>query len=336
VVGLSLLVLFLWTLVLATLGATLGSVSPAWILPSVAIYFVGIWLRAARWRLLMAPFADVSAGRLFRTILIGLAVNNIVPLRLGELVRTYLLKRSHNVPIASSLATILIERLLDLFVLCALMTVVLLLVPLGGVVLALAGTTATVTAVGIIGLLVITVVPKRLLDRLFDFGIGLADRMHHKLGDLARSLVDGVRVIENPKSVLQIVPLSILCWLAELGTYIFLMFALGFNSGLLSLIAGMVIANLVTILPAAPGYVGTYDFFLQRTLADSFGVPDAIAGAYTIVTHAVLLLPVVVAGLVFLSAEDLSLRGLTRGQVQSRSHDVEMAAHATQRATDRH
>ena len=316
------------------LGATLASVSPGWILASIGIYFVGIWLRAARWRLLMAPFAHVGTGRLFRTILIGLAVNNVVPLRLGEIVRTYLLRRSDGVPIASSLATILIERLLDLFVLCGLMTVVLLLVPLDGAVLALAGTAATITAVGIVGLLVITVVPRRLVDQLFDLGISVAERVHYRLGNLARSLVDGVRVIEDGRAVLQIVPLSILCWLSELGLYVCLMFALGFDSGLLSLIAGMVVANLVTILPSAPGYVGTYDFFLQRTLADSFGVPEAIAGAYTILTHAALLIPVVLAGLGFLSTEDLSLRGLTRGHVESRSQRVEMAMQASQQGTD--
>jgi len=331
---LALLALFLWSQDLAALGSALASVSPVWILPSIAIYFLGIWLRAARWRLLMSPFADVSTLRLFRTILIGLAVNNVLPLRLGELVRTYLLRRSDGVPIASSLATILIERLLDLFVLCALMTLVLIFVPLEGVVLAVAGTTATITAVGVFGLLVITVVPKRFVDRLFDLGIGVGERLHHRLGSLARSIVDGLRVIEDGKAVLAIVPLSILCWLSELGLYVCLMFAMGFNSGLLSLVAGMVIANLVTILPSAPGYVGTYDFFLQRTLTDSFFVPEALSGAYTILTHAVLLIPVVLAGLLFLTTEDLSLRGLTRGQVQSRSQHVEVAVTASRQTAD--
>jgi glycosyltransferase 2 family protein len=320
---------------LSALGSALASVSPIWILPSIGVYFVGIWLRAARWRLLMSPFADVSTPRLFRTILVGLAVNNVLPLRLGELVRTYLLRRSDGVPIASSLATILIERLLDLFVLCALMTAVLVFVPLEGVVLALAGTTATITAMGVLGLLVITVVPKRLVDRLFEFGINLAERVHHRLGDLARSIVDGLRVIEDVKAVLMIVPLSVLCWLSELCLYVFLMFAMGFNSGLLSLVAGMVVANLVTILPSAPGYVGTYDFFLQRTLTDSFAVPEALSGAYTSLTRAVLLIPVVIAGLVFLTTEDLSLRGLTRGQVQSRSQEGELVVQVSRQTTNR-
>jgi hypothetical protein len=80
----------------------------------------------------------------------------------------------------------------------------------------------------------------------------------------------------------------------------------------------MVIANLVTVLPSPPGYVGTFDFFLQRTLVDSFNVTEATAGAYTLLTHAVLLVPVVMSGLILLSWEDLSFRGLARGRVERR------------------
>jgi len=319
--GLALFAVFLWSQDLRQLGVALSTVNPAWIAPAVAVYFIGIWLRAARWRLLMSPFADVPTERLFRVILIGFSVNNVLPLRLGELVRTFLLRQSHDVPIASSLATVLIERLLDVFALCGIMTLVLLWVPLDGVVLAVAGTSATITAAGVVGLLIVLVVPRSLLERLFAFGIGLAGKIHPRLCDLASSIVNGLRVLEEPRAVLAIVPLSILCWAAELGLYYFLAISLEVNAGLLGLAAGMVIANLVTVLPSPPGYVGTFDFFLQRTLTDSFGVPEVTAGAFTLLTHAVLLVPVVVAGLVLLSWEDLSFRGLARGRVERRDAD---------------
>jgi uncharacterized protein (TIRG00374 family) len=309
---------FLWSQDLRLLGAALSAVNPAWIGPAITVYFFGVWLRAMRWRILMSPFADVPTQRLFRVILIGFAVNNVLPLRLGELVRTFLLRQSHGVPIASSLATVLIERLLDVFALCGIMTLVLLWVPLDGIVLAVAGTSATITAAGIAGLLTVLVVPRALLERLFGFGIGIAGRLHPKLGNLANSIVDGLRVLEEPRAVLAIVPLSILCWVAELGLYYFLSIALGVNASTLGLAAGMVIANLVTVLPSPPGYVGTFDFFLQRTLTDSFGVPEVTAGAFTLLAHAVLLVPVVVIGLVLLSWEDLSFRSLAHGRVESR------------------
>jgi uncharacterized protein (TIRG00374 family) len=302
---------------------TLIRANPTYILPAIAIYFVGIWLRAARWRLLMSPFAAVPTERLFRIILIGFAVNNVLPLRLGELVRTFLLRQSHAVPIASTLATVLIERLLDVFALCGILTVVLVLAQPRGWLLAAAGTAATITAVGIVALAIVPVVPRDLLERLFAIGIGIAGRIHRRLGSLAASIVDGLRVLEDGRAVLAIVPLSILCWAAELGLYFFLALSLSVDAGLLGLAAGMVVANLATVLPSPPGYVGTFDIALQGTLTESFGVSEVTAGAYTLLAHAILLIPVVIAGLVLLSWEDLSFRGLARGLVQRREIDTD-------------
>ena len=319
--------------------AELTGSNPVYIVPAIGIYFVGVWLRAWRWKLLMSPFASVSTGRLFRIILIGFAVNNVLPLRLGEIVRTFLLRASHGVPIASTLATVLIERLLDVFALCGLMTVVLLLAPgqgivLSGWVLAAAGTGATIAAVGAVGLILVALTPRSLLERLFTFGIGLAGRIHPKLGALASSIVDGLRVLEDGSAVLRIVPLSILCWIAELGLYYFLAQSLELNAGWLGLIAGMVVANLVTVLPSPPGYVGTFDLFLKLTLTGSFGVDDTKAVAYTAVTHAALLVPVVIAGLALLTREDLSLKALARGRVQGRTADATFETVSAHRRTD--
>lgn len=318
--------------------AELTNSNPVYIMPAIGIYFVGVWLRAWRWKLLMSPFALVSTGRLFRIILIGFAVNNVLPLRLGELVRTFLLRRSDGIPIASTLATVLIERLLDVFALCGLMTLVLVLAPsqgitLSGWVLAAAGTGATIAAVGAVGLVIVAMTPRSLLERLFTFGVGLAGRVHPKLGRLAESIVDGLRILEDGRSVLQIVPLSVLCWIAELGLYAFLAQSLDLNAGWLGLVAGMVIANLVTVLPSPPGYVGTFDLFLTLTLTGSFGVDDTKAVAYTAVTHAALLVPVVIAGLALLTREDLSLKGLARGRVEGRSADATAAASTVQQRT---
>src|SRR3712207_2306212 len=159
------------------MGASIREANFLFVLPAVAVYFVGVWLRAARWRLLVAPFAAVPTSRLFRVIVIGFAVNNVLPVRLGELVRTFLLCRSHGVPIAAALATVLLERLLDVVALCALMTLVLVLVPLDGWVLALASLAGLVTVGAVVGLLVLVVLPRAAVHRLFELGQALADRL---------------------------------------------------------------------------------------------------------------------------------------------------------------
>jgi uncharacterized membrane protein YbhN (UPF0104 family) len=130
-----------------------------------------------------------------------------------------------------------------------------------------------------------------------------------------------------------VVSLSILCWVAELGCYYFLMVAVGFGISIWGLVAGMVVANLATVLPSSPGYVGTFDVLLQHLLSETFAVDAATAGIYTLLTHAVLLIPVVVAGLILLSREEISFRGLAHGRVEGQDDEsLDRVAPAVQKS----
>ena len=74
------------------LTAALRTANWLLIVPAIALYFVGVWLRSARWGLLLPEHA-VTTSTLFRTLLVGFTVNNLLPLRMGEVARAYLLAR---------------------------------------------------------------------------------------------------------------------------------------------------------------------------------------------------------------------------------------------------
>src|SRR5712692_6861860 len=82
------------------------------IAPAIALYFVGIWLRRARWGLLL-PEHTVSTSTLFRALVVGFTVNNLLPLRIGEVARTYLLNRWCRIPYGATIASLVVERVLD-------------------------------------------------------------------------------------------------------------------------------------------------------------------------------------------------------------------------------
>jgi uncharacterized protein (TIRG00374 family) len=299
--------------------AALADVSVLPLFPATAIYFLGVWLRAVRWKRLMTPFAEVPTSRLFRVIVIGFAVNNLLPFRLGEVVRTFLLRHSNGVPVAATLASILLERVLDVVVLCGLLALVAILVPLDGWLAALAGLAAVVMLGSTLGLVGLALVPLSLLRATLALVVRSTSRLSARLARVVESFLDGIGALRTARDAVTIGALSVGCWLGELGLYYFVMLAFGFDSGILSLIAGMVAANLATILPSSPGYVGTFDVPLQSTLSDSFGVNVAVAAGYTLLAHALLFVPVVLVGLFFLGREDLSLRALGRGRVRSKS-----------------
>src|SRR5437588_12436864 len=94
------------------LTAALSSADWRLIVPAVGLYFIGVWLRSARWGLLL-PEHTVKTTTLFRALLVGFTVNNLLPLRMGEVARAYLLARWAQVSYPATVASLLVERVLD-------------------------------------------------------------------------------------------------------------------------------------------------------------------------------------------------------------------------------
>ncbi|MCJ7530617.1 MAG: flippase-like domain-containing protein, partial [Anaerolineales bacterium] len=84
-----------------------------WLIPGVAMYFMGVWARAWRWHYLLRPVKPVPTATMFPIVAIGYMGNNIYPARAGELLRAVVLKRREDVPVSASLATIIVERIFD-------------------------------------------------------------------------------------------------------------------------------------------------------------------------------------------------------------------------------
>ncbi|MBI2845734.1 MAG: flippase-like domain-containing protein, partial [Chloroflexi bacterium] len=136
IIGLLLTIIFaglaLYRLDLATVISTLASAN-YFLLPFAAIFtLVGYIFRTARWRFILAPAKDISLPRLFPVLIIGFAANNLLPARLGEFVRAYLLGSKENISKSLSFATIVLERILDGLTLIAILALVSLFVPLPG------------------------------------------------------------------------------------------------------------------------------------------------------------------------------------------------------------
>ena len=74
--------------------------------PSIIVYFIAVFFRAVRWRYLLAPIGEYSVGRLYPVVVIGYMANNLLPVRLGELVRSYYLSRREDVNASSALSLI--------------------------------------------------------------------------------------------------------------------------------------------------------------------------------------------------------------------------------------
>ncbi len=288
-----------------------------WLVPGIAVYFVGVWVRAWRWHYLLRPVKKVSTQKMFPIVTIGYMGNNIYPARAGEVLRAVVLKRHEGVPISASLATIIVERIFDGVTMLLFIGVILLLhlVPPSG---DLEGIfrVAGLIFVGLLASFFLVALSPGIVNRTLDFILSamppaLAERAEVPL----RRFLAGLRVLQSPRAVGATLGLSIVAWLCEAAMYYIL--AMGFP-GITSLpdgtslpyyamVLNMAVANVFTMVPAAPGYIGTFDAASVFTLG-LYGVEKAVALSYTVILHLVLLVPITLWGAYYWWHFHLSLR----------------------------
>ncbi len=305
---------FLW---LALRGLRLdefwGAVQKAnygWLLPGMAVYFVGVWVRAWRWHYLLRPIKAVPTAEMFPITTIGYMGNNIYPARAGEVLRAVVLKRREGVPVSASLATIIVERIFDGVVMLAF--VFLNLPELAGLrgESGFVGSIQQVAVVGsgvFFGALLLFLMLAMFPEHTFRVGARLVEgflpmRFRATVRRWMDRFLDGLAALRSPVHVLMIFLTSLLIWLLETGKYWFVMHAFDFRVSFFALMLMNGIVNLATTLPSAPGYIGTFDAPGMAVLT-AYGVAQPTAAAYTLVLHVALWLPITLLGACFLARE---------------------------------
>ncbi|MFN2226940.1 MAG: lysylphosphatidylglycerol synthase transmembrane domain-containing protein [Anaerolineae bacterium] len=295
-----------------------------WLLPGVAIYFFGVWARTWRWHYMLRALKPVPLRRLFPVVCIGYMGNNIYPARIGELLRAYVLRQKEGVSVSASLATILVERIFD--------GVVMLLFVFVGLPLAPAIPDEWRRFVVIFSLLffgalgvffIIAASPQRaqavygwVIERL------VPGRFREPVRGFADRFMEGLYFLRSGRDVAMIFVTSLVVWLAETGKYWFVMHAFPFEVSFFALMLMNGVVNLFTTIPSAPGYVGTFDEPGIEILK-VFGVNENIAGAYTLVLHAALWLPITLLGAYYMWRESITWRDLGEASRMAREEPGE-------------
>ena len=296
VVGIALTALFLWLALrnvdLAAVGDALRSARYGFLVPAAACTLAGFALRAVRWQRILAPTADVPARRLFPIMMVGFATNNVLPARVGELARAYLAGSKAGVSRSSALATIVVERVCDGLTLIALMTATLAFAPLPTDEPALRAIVLVATLVfglGTAGLAGMLLWPTLFLRVGRLVATRLPGRLETRVDGLLDAFLQGLGALRDLRAIAGIVGLSIGVWSLEWATYAFVLQAFSLGLSTVEWLAAttflLVFVNLGIMLPSAPGYIGTYQFFAKLAL-NAFGVASASALGLAIVAHA--------------------------------------------------
>ena len=278
------------------------------VLPAALATLAGYLLRTARWQLILAGAVPAGFGMLFSVLMIGFATNNVLPARLGEFVRAVLLRQRTGLRKTFSLATIFVERLLDGLVLVGILAALSLFLKLPGwgqqVQLLSSALFAGVTA-GVLLLLGRQQFARRLLSWA---ARPLGSRAGSWLDEAFGAFLLGLRPMRAPRTLGLSFGISIGIWLLEGLSYYLLSYAFDFPlQGTVRIVACgllLVVVNLGIMIPSAPGYVGTFQFFALAALA-VFGVPPAMALGLALISHAMQYVLVTAIGACFVARAHL-------------------------------
>ena len=257
----------------------LGGARPAWLLVAVAGIVADLVFRALRWQVLIRPICRVPLRRLSAYMLVGYLANNVLPARLGELVRSHYLGDREGISRSATLGTVVVERVVDTVVLVGIGAAAILILHVRGVVMS-----AILVGVAIAGLLCVALVVALAAHRLPGAGRAAAflNRWPRVVG-VATRLRDGLRVAALPRTVAAAALLSVAAWTCTVVAVL----AVGQSLGIeLTLGEGALLAagtNLATAIPSGPGYLGTFEYAGQSiALAFGLGASEGLALALLI------------------------------------------------------
>jgi glycosyltransferase 2 family protein len=277
-------------------GATLDALVRAdlrWVAFAAVLSTADLAFRGLRWQRLIRPIAEVGFLRMWGYLAIGYAANNILPARLGELVRSHYLGDREGISRASALGTVVVERVVDLVAVVAIASVALLVLGVRGVL----GQAVSIGA-GVAGLflaaLVLALVAHRLpgVDRL----TAIVERWPW-IRAIAQSLQGGLGVVSRPRTLVETVAASVAAWscsilaVAALGQALGVELSIG-QAALMT--SGIALAGAI---PAAPSNIGTYEA-AAIVVGSTIGLSDETALAIGLLSHGVILLITSIAGLI--------------------------------------
>lgn len=311
VIGLLIGGVFLWLTLrqvdFASCWHYIRSANLYFILLAVFVYTLAFIIRSARWKYLLAPIVASTARRLFFFIQMGFFMNNVLPLRLGEIIRANVTGQKLNVSRSSVLATVVVERLFDgLGYICLFFaTVIFLPFPGWAKKSFIAG---SVIFIGALTLLYFFVRHQEKTSAVLD-KLPSGGKFWPRLKGIFVNFMDGLKIFSHGTGLLKVFLLTLVVWIIEGTVYYTVSVAFNLNLNLLQTILVMIIIGTGAILPTAPGYVGTVEF-LGVTSLSFLGVDKNLAFGYIITLHFLQIITIAFWGMTGMAREKITFHDL--------------------------
>lgn len=283
---------------------TFSKAKPVYLIILFASVFFEMCIRGFRWKMLVSHFAKTSIWKMTKLEAVGLALNNVIPLRLGEIARASLASHQLKASLFTVLSTVLVERLLDFITIIILFSVS---VQFNGIAwLEKYKKIILIMFLVIVSLLFVLIFLKELINKNKIFS-RIAGRFPTVKNFMLRVSM-GAQSLKNKKLIVPVIISGFCLWLTDAFIYFFAFKSLDLEPAMDFIKAVVLLcgAAFATAIPAMPGYFGTFETAVQQILI-SWQTDKSVALAYGGYVHLIFYFVMTSAGILFLYQTGITL-----------------------------
>lgn len=299
-------------------GQSFADYELIWLLPGFFFFYYSMYLRAVRWALLFRPHHVFKGHQVFSPMMVCFGLNSVLPGRVGEFARAYLIGKNKDTGISTAVATVVTERIFDGVVLLGLLAGCFMVLPpidpefswtqygftLTGEQLSALTRKLTLASGVLAAGVVVFMIPWTQLTiirviRALGF---IPGNLRHALVNLVGQFAKGFHALAQPWPLVQIIFHSLFLWVLVGASNWVLAFGFGLEVSFVQAMALVTLIGIFILIPAAPGYWGLYEAGgLFSLIIMGIIEPDteglSIGLAYILLTHIVQYVPIVIIGL---------------------------------------
>ena len=299
IAGIVFILIWLHFVDLRTIVESLRNLQLIFILIALSFYLSAYFVRSLRWRLLLMRVQPLSRTRAFLFMMAGNFTNYLIPVRAGELMRCYFIKKLHGTRMSLTLPSVFVDKLFD----STGILIVLLLIPLLSVNLppVLQVLLLTILIILLCGCLIIFLAickGDRVIRFLKRFLFFIPARSETKLEETITLFVEGLAVFKAQKKlILPVVLLSVTAILLDSFFFYSLFLAFQVQINYFYVLLGYTLIYLSYIIPHPPAQLGSNELMMMLIFAAGFGLHSDTAGAIMLLSHILTGMVIVTMGL---------------------------------------
>ena len=267
----------------------------------IVCQFASLFCRSYLWKNILSFEKDVRYRHSFEALLIGYMGNNVLPFRMGEAMRAYAMGKKEGISRTLSFASIILERLIDLFTLLLFFLTLVLLMKLEEWII-LSG--IVVFAFLILAILFLYAVASDFLSlpsALYKIAIRyIPEQLTGTVERIAGSFVKGIKLIRSLQQALWLVFLALMAWILWTAILYFGLKAFHLNLPITATLLLSVVVNIGVMVPSSPGFIGVFQYLCIISLS-VFSVSKEVALSFSFLVHSIQYIPTTLLGWLFLT-----------------------------------